>query len=131
MRQYVSRETYYVKEWVMGVDRWERLLRAHPVNSDFTLRALAAGMLLQRRKLICRCAAKKPVVHANRSERERIKDQVADKAAFRCRRAVLAKASVDLVESVNPLHMRVENSQHRKPTFQLLMREVPPRVGNG
>ncbi|NND20342.1 MAG: hypothetical protein HKN98_17370 [Silicimonas sp.] len=60
----------------LGTAAWR--LRAHCVNSIFSLHALAARKLLQQRKFLCRCAARKPVIHANRSQNETTKDQVAD-----------------------------------------------------
>jgi len=52
------------------------------VNSDFTLRALAAQLMLRLLRFTWRNAAWKPVIHAYRSENKVLKDQVADIAAF-------------------------------------------------
>jgi hypothetical protein len=58
----------------------EWLERAHTGPVDFVLRALAARKLLQQRKFLSRCAAGKPVIHANCSGNERLEDQVTDKS---------------------------------------------------
>jgi hypothetical protein len=44
------------------------------------LRALATQKLLQERKFFCRCAARKPAVHANRGENDTPKNQVAGRS---------------------------------------------------
>jgi hypothetical protein len=41
------------------------------------LHALAAWILLQLRGSLCRCAVRKLVIHANRSENETLKEKVA------------------------------------------------------
>jgi len=43
---------------------------AHTGPVDFVLRALAARKLLQQREFLRRCAAEKPVIHANCSGNE-------------------------------------------------------------
>lgn len=56
----------------------ERQVRAHCVNPIFALRALAAQKLLHLLGFQCRTAAKKPAIHADRSEQEIINSQSAD-----------------------------------------------------
>lgn len=57
-------------------------MRAHTGPVDFVLRARVAQKSLQLRRVPCRCAARKPVINANRSENETLKDQVAEKRPF-------------------------------------------------
>ena len=52
------------------------------MNSVFALRALAAQKLLHLLGFRCRNAAKKPAIHADRSEQEIINSQSADQAVF-------------------------------------------------
>ena len=63
----------------------ERRLGAHCVNSIFALRALAAQKLLHLLGFQCRIAAKKPAIHADRSERGIFNSQTADKTAVQFR----------------------------------------------
>ncbi len=57
------------------------------MNSIFVLHARAAQILLQQRDFLHRLAAKKPVIHAIRSENNRLKDQVAGKAPLQNERS--------------------------------------------
>lgn len=52
----------------------ENIRQAHTVNSLFSLRALAAEEMPRERKSCCCRTARKPVVHASRSENTRLKD---------------------------------------------------------
>jgi hypothetical protein len=69
----MQRKAVYPRPVVHG-SRGEGSRRAHTGHIDFVLRALAARMLLQRRKFLCCYAARKPIVHANRGENETLKD---------------------------------------------------------
>jgi len=51
----------------IGASRSKQLLRAHCVNSVFSLHALAARKILRQRKIRCCRAAGKPAIRAERS----------------------------------------------------------------
>jgi len=56
--------------------RGEWQLRAHCGSADFSLRALAARLMLQLRKFSCNFKARKVVIETNRSKEREQKDQV-------------------------------------------------------
>lgn len=112
--------------------------RAHTGRTDFVLRALAARMLLQRRKFLYRCAARKPVVHATRSENETLKDQVAGQ----CRRLLtqllplqhpFALASEEFLQRITTRQCGCSptnsKSHHRPTNRRRCSKTMPSTVG--
>jgi hypothetical protein len=55
--------------------------------------------LLRQRKLLRRCAAGKPVIHANRSGNDTLKDQVADFVAVRPENPMTASFVDPIIEA--------------------------------
>jgi hypothetical protein len=72
------RSVYRIINLSLRIER-EVPLCAQPVNSDFTLRVLAARNFLHTRQFSCRGAAGKPAIHDIRSKNESPNSQVADK----------------------------------------------------